>query len=71
MMNIGYRPTFGNHEEPRLEVHLIGYDGDLYGKRITVHFESRLRDEIKFETVDALRAQLDADRALAITLLNG
>ncbi len=71
MMNIGYRPTFGNNDETRLEVHLIDFDGDLYGKRITVHFESRIRDEIKFETVEALQVQLDADRTLAITQLNG
>jgi riboflavin kinase / FMN adenylyltransferase len=70
MMNIGYRPTFGFSDEPRLEVYIIGYDGDLYGKKITVHFEARIRDEVKFESLDALRGQLDTDRALAIALLN-
>jgi riboflavin kinase / FMN adenylyltransferase len=71
MMNIGYRPTFGVSDEPRLEVHIIGYDGDLYGKKITVHFEARIRDEMKFDGVQALRAQLEQDRSLAIALING
>lgn len=70
MMNIGYRPTFGVDQEPRLEVHIIGYNGDLYGKRITVHFEARIRDEMKFAGLDELRARLDTDRDVAIELLN-
>jgi riboflavin kinase / FMN adenylyltransferase len=71
MMNIGYRPTFGSSNEPRLEVHLIEFDGDLYGKKITVHFESRLRDEVTFSSVEALKTQLDEDRKLAIAQLIG
>ncbi len=71
MMNIGFRPSFGQSQELRLEVHLIGYQGDLYGKKITVHFEARIRDEMKFDGIDALRRQLSKDMELAITLLNG
>lgn len=71
MMNIGYRPTFENSEEARLEVHIIGFEGDLYGKKITVHFEARIRDEMKFSSVDELKAQLDSDRTFAIALLIG
>ena len=71
MMNIGYRPTFGNSEDARLEVHIIGFEGDLYGKKITVHFESRIRDEMKFSSVSELKAQLDADRTFAIARLIG
>jgi riboflavin kinase/FMN adenylyltransferase len=70
MMNIGYRPTFGVSDEPRLEVHIIGYDGDLYGKKITVHFEARIRDEMKYDGLEALKAQLERDRSLAIALIN-
>lgn len=70
MMNIGYRPTFGGDPEPRLEVHIIGFDGDLYGKRITVHFEGRIRDEMKFDGIDELRVRLGEDRHIAIELLN-
>lgn len=70
MMNIGYRPTFGLSEAPRLEVHVLDFSGDLYGKRITVHFVARIRDEQKFDGVEALVAQLRQDRRVAKELLN-
>jgi riboflavin kinase / FMN adenylyltransferase len=69
MMNIGVRPTFGIHDERTLEVHLIDFDQDIYGKKIRIHFESRLRDEMKFDSVEALKAQLQLDRMLAIQRL--
>ena len=69
MMNIGVRPTFGLQEERSLEVHIIDFDQDIYGKRIRIHFESRLRDEMKFDSVEALKSQLDRDRMLAIQRL--
>lgn len=69
MMNIGLRPTFGIHDDRSLEVHLLDFNDDLYGKRIRIHFESRLRDEMKFGSVDALKEQLAADRLLAIQRL--
>jgi riboflavin kinase/FMN adenylyltransferase len=62
--NIGLRPTFGE-TEPTLETHLLGYTGDLYGKRVRLGFVLRLRDERRFEDVDALRAQIDADQRRA------
>ena len=62
--NIGLRPTFGE-TEPTIETHLLGYGGDLYGKRVRLGFVLRLRDERRFEDVDALRAQIDADRRRA------
>jgi riboflavin kinase/FMN adenylyltransferase len=71
MMNIGYRPTFGEDDEPRLEVHLIGFEGDLYGMKLTVHFEARIRDEMKFSGIEELRSQLNKDRTFAIALFNG
>ncbi|WP_456426068.1 bifunctional riboflavin kinase/FAD synthetase [Rhodocaloribacter sp.] len=61
MMNIGRRPTFedaGLH----LEVHLLEFDGDLYGRRLRIEFVERLRDERKFESIDALVEQLSRDR---------
>ena len=62
--NIGLRPTFGE-TEPTIETHLLGYGGDLYGKRVRLGFVLRLRDERRFEDVDALRAQIDADQRRA------
>jgi riboflavin kinase/FMN adenylyltransferase len=43
----------------------MGFDGDLYGRRVRLGFVQRLRDERKFEDVDALRAQMEADRRRA------
>lgn len=61
MMNVGRRPTF-DKMDVTAEVHLFDFDGDLYGKRLTVQFLRRLRDEQKFDGVDALVAQLSKDK---------
>ena len=63
--NIGVRPTFGDSTKTTIEAYVLGFNGDLYGQRIRLGFVLRLRDERKFEDVDALRAQLDADRRRA------
>ena len=62
--NIGIRPTF-NETEPTIETHLLRYSGDLYGRRVRLSFVQRLRDERRFENIDALRAQIEADRRRA------
>lgn len=61
MMNIGTRPTFEGKQQT-LEVHILKDVGDLYGKSITVEFVSRLRAEQRFDTREALIAQLERDR---------
>jgi riboflavin kinase/FMN adenylyltransferase len=58
--NVGRRPTFQG-EEVRAEAHVIDWEGDLYGRRVEVSFSLRLREERKFESVDALRAQIARD----------
>jgi len=60
MMNLGGRPTFGDLERT-LEVHLFDVSGDWYGERVSVDFVRRLRDTIRFESVDRLVVQLDED----------
>ena len=60
MMNIGTRPTFGEHLQT-LEVHILDFKGDLYGKQVTVEFLERLRDEQRFESKEELTAQLLKD----------
>src|SRR5512138_416727 len=62
--NIGIRPTFGE-TAVTVETHLLRFAGDLYGKRVRLGFVQRLRDERRFEDVDALRAQVEADCARA------
>lgn len=64
--NIGRRPTFETDSSPRIEVHLLDFQGDLYGATLEVVFLSRLRDERKFAGVDELKAQILADRAAAL-----
>lgn len=61
MANVGPRPSFPD-EAPRLEAHLFDFDGDLYGATLTVRFVARLRGQVRFENVEALRAQLERDR---------
>ncbi len=58
--NLGTAPTFGV-AKPLLEVHIIDWSGDLYGRRVDVRFTHRLRDTVHFDTVDALRQQLQHD----------
>lgn len=60
LTNIGIRPTFGESERT-VEAHLLKFSGDLYGKEVRLAFVQRLRDERRFEDVDALRAQIEAD----------
>jgi riboflavin kinase/FMN adenylyltransferase len=62
MANIGIRPTVSTElRKPSLEVNLFGFNGDIYGKELHVTFASRLRDEIKFNNLELLKAQLDRD----------
>ena len=57
---VGSRPTVEG-TEPLLEVHLFDFDQDIYGKKITVTFHHKLRDDVKFETVDLLKDQIQQD----------
>jgi len=67
--NIGRRPTVSTGTESRLEVHLFDYDGDLYGAELAVALHAYLRGEIRFPSLDALRAQIAADAVEARRLL--
>jgi len=62
--NVGKRPTVGG-TEPRLEVHLLDFDGDLYGAHLEVEFRLKLREERPFESFDALKEQIARDAAAA------
>ncbi len=68
-MNVGRRPTFETDGATTLEAHLFGFEGDLYGRRLSVDVVSRLRDERPFDGPDALVAQLRRDRAAALSVL--
>lgn len=66
MLNIGTRPTFKDGQHQTVEVHLIGFEGDLYGQSLSVRFKDRIRDERAFKGMDDLKAQLEADRQVCI-----
>jgi len=59
-VNIGIAPTIRN-EDPAIEAYLLDFDGDLYGREMELVFRKRLRDEMRFPTVEALIAQIDLD----------
>ena len=66
--SLGTRPTV-NGTDPLLEVHLFDWDGSLYGRYLDVDFVERLRDEQRFESLDALVAQMHRDAAAARRVL--
>lgn len=69
--NIGRRPTVAEGAISRLEAHLFDYEGDLYGRSLSVSLHSFLRAERKFESFDELRQQIGIDAAAARAILAG
>ena len=70
VLNIGVRPTFGGRRRT-IEVHLLDFDGDLYGRWLVVNLIERLRGEATFSGPEALRAAIAADVARARRVLAG
>ena len=68
MLNIGDRPTVEG-DKKTIEAHLIDFQGDLYGLELTIYFEAFLREEKKFDSLEALKNQLMLDREQAIFIL--
>ena len=61
-LSLGRRPTFYEHADTSLlEAHVLDFDGDLYDEVARVRFVARLRDEVKFDSVDELIAQMARD----------
>jgi len=69
--NIGTRPTVTSSAERLLEIHIFDFAGDCYGEEAEVRFEKFLRGEQKFESVDALKAQIKEDAEAARRLMAG
>jgi riboflavin kinase/FMN adenylyltransferase len=67
--SLGTRPTV-NGTEPLLEVHVFDFAGDLYGRAIEVEFVEKLRDEVKFDSLDAMTVQMQIDAARAREVLS-
>jgi len=65
LTNIGSNPTFGDSERTTIETYVLRFGGDLYGRNVRLGFVQRLRDERRFDDVDGLKAQIEADRRRA------
>jgi riboflavin kinase/FMN adenylyltransferase len=63
--NLGVRPTIGGIPKLSLEVHILDFDGDLYDRHVHVEFLHKIRDEMKFDGLEALKAQIAADIVVA------
>ena len=59
--NVGTRPTLNNGTDITVEACLLDFEGDLYGKTMRVEFYEHLRDEVRFDSMEALKAQIAAD----------
>lgn len=68
MLNIGTNPTF-QRLQTTIEAHIIGFEGDIYGRKVRVEFGRKLRDEQRFESVEALQKQLEADKKEVLMVL--
>lgn len=63
--NVGIKPTIQGTRPINIETHLLDFDGDLYGKQMTVEFRDRLRPEQKFGDLEQLRLQIQKDITIA------
>lgn len=69
MLNIGFRPTVDGKTK-KIEANIFDFEDEIYGEKIKVNFIKRLRDEIKFDSKDALSNQLKKDKKNAIQIFN-
>jgi riboflavin kinase / FMN adenylyltransferase len=74
VLNIGFKPTFyGNRlkkrREPHMEVHVVGFDGDLYGKALEIFFVKKLRGEKRFRSCEELKKAIARDTCKAVEVL--
>ncbi len=70
MMNIGVRPTIEESMERKIEVHLIDFNESIYGEQLKVVCIDKIRNEIKFDGIEKLIAQLKVDKQVALKLLS-
>ena len=69
MCNIGCRPTVGTGNARTIETNIFDFDEDIYGLDLKVTFIARIREEVRFESMDALRTQLEKDRDACLSLI--
>ncbi|NME70190.1 bifunctional riboflavin kinase/FAD synthetase [Flammeovirga aprica] len=70
MMNIGRRPTVTEGIQQTIEVNIFDFSSDIYDQKVKVEFVNHIRDEMKFDGVEALIEQLNADKKVALSMLS-
>ncbi len=60
--------SLGDHKDQVIETHIFDFDKQLYGETVHIHFQKRLRDQMKFKSLDELKDQLDKDKTMALSL---
>lgn len=68
LVNIGIRPSVSNLAQLNIEVHILNFNENIYGKSIQLSLKNKIRDEIKFPSIDQLKNQIQQDIKLALTL---
>ena len=69
MLNLGVNPTVSDTQDLKIEVHIFDFAQEVYGAEMDIYFVARIRDEMKFTSLDELKMQLALDKANAIALL--
>ena len=64
MCNIGCRPTVGTGNARTIETHIFDFDEDIYGLDVRITFMERIREEIRFDSLEELKKQLETDRTV-------
>ncbi|MEI7811585.1 MAG: bifunctional riboflavin kinase/FAD synthetase [Ignavibacteria bacterium] len=70
IMNIGIRPTFSDVAGVMIEIHILNFDKDIYTQNFRVNIIRKIRDEIKFSSVDRLIEQINSDKQTAFEIIN-
>lgn len=68
--NVGTRPTVDDGEKVILETHLFDFDKEIYGRYVEVHFKQKIRDEVRFDSIEELKVQIEKDGELAKQIFN-
>lgn len=64
IINFGPKPTFDDHEQS-LEAHILDYDGNIYDEALSIEFLCKIRDQIKFKSIEELKNQINEDKIMA------
>lgn len=70
MMNIGTNPTVSNDGSKKLEVNIFNFDKELYGEKLRIKFIERIRDEVKFESIEDLVSEIDNDKKKVLQIFH-